>query len=123
MWHEAIDEFGDFIENHAALECNDCFPWQDKIFAESSLQVASTRTDAAYFDWAYDAVGATAIGLVAAQEKGDPDVTSHIRSGGGKGGFQGASGIVAFHADGNRAAVGLIYNLENLQGPVVRGST
>ena len=28
---------------------------------------------------------------------------------------------MAFHADGNRAAVGLIYNLENLQGPVDAG--
>ena len=27
MWHETIDEFGHFIENHAALECDDCFPW------------------------------------------------------------------------------------------------
>jgi len=120
MWHEAIDEFGHFTENHTALECDDCFPWQDKVFAESSLQVASG--DAAYFDWAYDAVWATAIGLVAAQEAGDSDdVTSHIRSGGGKGGFQGASGIVAFRANGDRAALGLTYNLENLQGPVDTG--
>jgi len=116
MWHEAIDEFGQFMENHTALECDDCVPWQDKVFAESSLQVAST--DAATFDWAYDAVWATAIGLVAAQQTDSDDVTSHIRSGGGKGGFQGASGVVAFRADGERAALGLTYNLENLQGPV-----
>jgi len=120
MWHETIDKFGHFMENHTALECDDCVPWQDKVFAESILQVAST--DAATFDWAYDAVWATAIGLVAAQEAGDSDdVTSHIRSGGGKGGFQGASGVVAFHTNGERAALGLTYNLENLQGPVGAG--
>jgi len=108
------------MENFTALECDDCFPWQDKVFSESSLQVAST--DAAYFDQAYDAVWATAIGLVAAQEAGDSNnVISHIRSGGGKGGFQGASGVVAFRADGDRAALGLTCNLENLQGPVDTG--
>jgi len=47
MWHETIDKFGYFMENHTALECDDCVPWQDKVFAESILQVAST--DAATF--------------------------------------------------------------------------
>jgi len=39
MWHETIDEFGHFIENHAALECDDCFPWQDKVFGDRAALV------------------------------------------------------------------------------------
>ena len=87
MWNVAFDEFGHFLENHLTLECDDCLQWQDKVFGKRSLQVAST--DAAYFDWAYDTVWATTIGLAAAQEAaGDSDdVTSHIRSGCSKGGF------------------------------------
>jgi hypothetical protein len=59
-----------------------------------------------------------AIGLASARASGEMDkVEEHCRSGGGKGGFQGASGIVSFDKYGERDSVGLTYVLENAQAP------
>ena len=129
MRDEAIDEWGRKLESNSELRCNNgllpqthaqChLPWQDAVFAASSLQEASA--DAAYFDYAYDAVWAAAIGLAAAavSKDADADVTSYIRSAE----FKGASGVVSFDANGERAPLGLTYNLENIQGPALSGIT
>jgi len=115
IWHEAIAEWGEYMQtNMELLQCDDCSPWQDKVFAKSSRE--AVEADAAALDSAYDAIWATVIGLASARQAGDPDVTTHIRTGGNKGGFQSASGVVSFDADGERASLGLTYSLENIQG-------
>ena len=61
---------------------------------------------------------ATAIGLAAAQAQGEMHRVEHwCRNGGGKGPFQGASGLVSFDERGERDVRGLVYVIYNVQGP------
>jgi hypothetical protein len=70
-------------------------------------------------NFAYDAVWATAIGLVSARQTGDmKNVAKYSRNGGGRGPFTGASGVVAFGDDGERGQSGIIYALVSLIPPV-----
>ena len=92
--------------------------WQAEVFSDASLQPSAS--EAFSFDCVYDAVWATAIGLAAAALNDEIDkVEKWSRNGGGKGAFQGASGLVSFDEKGERDSFGLVYTLENLQGPAL----
>ena len=87
------------------------------MYSDASLQPSAS--DSFSFDCVYDAVWATAIGLAAAglNDGRMNEVEKWSRNGGGKGPFQGASGVVSFDEKGERDSIGLVYSLENLQGP------
>ncbi len=95
--------------------------WQAEVYSSASLQPSAS--EAFSFDCVYDAVWATAIGLAAAAVRDEMHkIEKWCRNGGGEGAFQGASGLVSFDEKGERDALGLVYTLENLQGPTLPAS-
>jgi hypothetical protein len=105
MYHSVLDKYGNLQYGPK---------WQDKA-------LDPTFPGGGDNNLAYDAVWATAIGLAAARESKDKGAMTKVevfsRSGGGRGPFKGASGVVAFEDNGDRAELGLQYVLANIIPP------
>jgi len=87
--------------------------WQSEVYT-----LANAISGGSGNHYAYDAVWANAIGLAAAMQAKDmANLHKHIRSGGGKGSFQSASGKVVFDEFGDRSYDGLTFSLSNLIPP------
>jgi hypothetical protein len=105
MYHSLLEKYGKFQYG---------VKWQDKA-------LDPTFPGGGANNLAYDAVWATAIGLAAARQSKDKDAMTKVevfsRSGGGRGPFKGASGVVSFGDNGERAELGLEFVLANLIPP------
>ena len=87
--------------------------WQSEVYTLANAISAGSGNH-----YVYDAVWANAIGLAAAMQAKDmANLHKHIRSGGGKGSFQSASGKVTFDEFGDRSYDGLTFSLSNLIPP------
>jgi hypothetical protein len=87
--------------------------WQSEVYTLANAFAGGSGNH-----YVYDAVWANAIGLAAAMQAKDMvNLHKHIRSGGGKGPFQSASGKVAFDEFGDRSFGGLTFPLLNLIPP------
>ena len=87
--------------------------WKDEVYSKVNSGVGGSGNV-----YTYDAVWATAIGLASAMQANDmKNVHEHIRSGGGKGSFESASGKVRFDEVGDRSYEGLTFSLSNLIPP------
>jgi len=87
--------------------------WKDEVYSQANSGVGDSGNV-----YTYDAVWATAIGLASAMQANDmKNLHEHIRSCGGKGPFESASGKVLFDEVGDRSFEGLTFSLSNLIPP------
>jgi hypothetical protein len=87
--------------------------WQGEVYT-----LANAISGGSGSVYVYDAVWANAIGLASAKQAGDMvNLVRHIRSGGGKGSFESASGKVMFDEVGDRHVDGLTFSLQSLIPP------
>ena len=87
--------------------------WQEEVYT-----LAKAISGGSGSVYVYDAVWANAIGLASAKQAMDMvNLVRHIRSGGGKGSFESASGKVMFDEVGDRHFNGLSFSLRSLIPP------
>ena len=87
--------------------------WQEEVYT-----LANAMSGGSGSVYVYDAVWANAIGLASAKQAGDMvNLVRHIRSGGGKGSFESASGKVMFDEVGDRHVDGVTFSLQSLIPP------
>jgi len=88
--------------------------WQEAVYTLANAIGAGSGSV-----YVYDAVWANAIGLASAKQANDmKNLVRHIRSGGGKGSFESASGKVMFDEVGDRHVDGVTFSLQSLIPPV-----